>query len=172
MAGQQQRQEPPDPEALGDAGKRALDAERTSRREAEGKLKAAEDRLAELENAGKSDADKREKEMKALNDNVAKLTQSLADSDAKSLRAEVAMAKGLNPAQAKRLAGSTKEELEADADEILEAFPSAAATTTTAPAVKAPPSRKPAADLKGGGDPDGGGDEMTVAEIVKAVPRL
>lgn len=36
-----------------------------------------------------------------------------------SLRAEVALAKGLTATQAKRLVGSTKEELEADADELL-----------------------------------------------------
>ena len=36
-----------------------------------------------------------------------------------STRAEVALAKGLTPTQAKRLVGSTKEELEADADELL-----------------------------------------------------
>jgi hypothetical protein len=36
-----------------------------------------------------------------------------------SLRAEVALAKGLTASQAKRLVGSTKEELEADADELL-----------------------------------------------------
>jgi hypothetical protein len=34
-------------------------------------------------------------------------------------RAEVALDKGLTPTQAKRLVGSTKEELEADADELL-----------------------------------------------------
>lgn len=38
---------------------------------------------------------------------------------AASLRAEVALAKGLNANQAKRLVGTTKEELEADADELL-----------------------------------------------------
>ncbi len=38
------------------------------------------------------------------------------------LRLEVAIEKGLSPAQARRLQGSTKEELEIDADELLEAF--------------------------------------------------
>lgn len=40
----------------------------------------------------------------------------------RALRAEVAQAKGLTPAQAKRLSGSSLEELEADADELLETF--------------------------------------------------
>ena len=38
------------------------------------------------------------------------------------LRLEVATEKGLTPKQAKRLQGETKEDLEADADEILETF--------------------------------------------------
>lgn len=47
--------------------------------------------------------------------------QSKLDRD-RADRLEVAMEKGLTPAQAKRLQGETKEELEADADEILELF--------------------------------------------------
>ena len=46
----------------------------------------------------------------------AKAAQARAD------RLEVAAEKGLTPAQAKRLQGETKEELEADADELLEAW--------------------------------------------------
>ena len=38
------------------------------------------------------------------------------------LRLEIAAEKGLTPAQARRLVGNTREELEADADELLEAF--------------------------------------------------
>ena len=37
----------------------------------------------------------------------------------RALRAEVSNAKGLTPTQAKRLVGATREELEADADELL-----------------------------------------------------
>jgi len=46
----------------------------------------------------------------------------VADLTAKALRADVARAKGLTDAQAKRLTGTTREELEADADDLLEAF--------------------------------------------------
>ena len=49
--------------------------------------------------------------------------QRAAAADAKALRLEVAFEKGLTPAQAKRLVGATREELEADADDILENFP-------------------------------------------------
>ena len=40
-----------------------------------------------------------------------------------TLRREVADEKGLTPAQARRLVGTTREELEADADDVLETFP-------------------------------------------------
>lgn len=45
--------------------------------------------------------------------------KALAEREAKLLRFEVAAAKGLDPDWAPRLSGSTKEELEADADKLL-----------------------------------------------------
>lgn len=60
---------------------------------------------------------------------IARLERELeaAKSEAKEAklnkdRLEVAMEKGLSPKQAARLVGDTKEELEADADEVLELF--------------------------------------------------
>jgi len=53
------------------------------------------------------------------------LTELKARADAadlRAMRAEVAASKGLTAAQAKRLQGTTVEELEADADELLAAF--------------------------------------------------
>ncbi len=49
-----------------------------------------------------------------------------ADLETRSLRLEVASERGLTSAQAKRLVGSTREELEADAVELLETFKVAA----------------------------------------------
>lgn len=72
--------------------------------------KASPDAKAELEKAQTA--------TKKAQDEAAKAT-------ARADRLEVAMEKGLTPAQAKRLVGDTKEELEADADEILELFGSA-----------------------------------------------
>lgn len=45
-----------------------------------------------------------------------------SEAEARALRLEVASEKGLTPAQAKRLVGSTREELEADAADLLENF--------------------------------------------------
>jgi chromosome segregation ATPase len=70
----------------------------------------------ELEDAGRS-------EMEKLTARAEKAEQERAQVEAKALRLEVAFEKGLTPAQAKRLVGSSREELEADADEILRDFP-------------------------------------------------
>jgi uncharacterized protein involved in type VI secretion and phage assembly len=54
-----------------------------------------------------------------LEERVAEIERQARESESRALRAEVANAKGLTPNQAKRLVGSTREELEADADELL-----------------------------------------------------
>lgn len=126
-------------------------------------LKAKAAKVDELEASKKSDVDK-------LNERVEQLTKAQADSDQKALRAEVAMAKGLTPAQAKRLAGASREELEADADEILEAFPVASKEEPTSSG--GPPSRQPRPDLRGGGEPNEDPVETDPAKLAASVPRL
>lgn len=54
-----------------------------------------------------------------LEERVAQIERQAQESESRALRAEVANAKGLTPSQAKRLVGATREELEADADELL-----------------------------------------------------
>lgn len=125
-------------------------------------LKAKAAKVDDIEASKKSDVDK-------LTEQIDKLTQAQANSDQKALRAEVAMAKGLTAAQAKRLAGTSREELEADADEILEAFP---VTPTDEPPKGGPPSRQPRPDLKGGSDPTEEPIETDPAKLADAVPRL
>ena len=51
--------------------------------------------------------------------------KALAESVASSLRSAIALEKGLTASQAKRLVGTTREELEADATELLADFPKA-----------------------------------------------
>jgi hypothetical protein len=124
---------PKDDDKLGDAGKKALDAEREARKAAEKEL--AKYRKAEQD---KADADKSEAE---------KRTAAEARADAAELRAlriEVAHEKGLTPAQAKRLVGANREELEKDADEILVDFPVAPVKSTPKP----DPSQGPRGDTK------------------------
>jgi hypothetical protein len=107
----EQETKAPETEALGDAGKRALDAERKARQAAEKQLREAQAKLKEADDAGKSDLER-------LQGQVADLTKRAEAAEAKADRFEVAAAKGLSLAQARRLVGGTKEELEQDADEM------------------------------------------------------
>ena len=145
----------PDPKNdLGDAGKKALEAERKARRDAETAKRDLEAKIKEYEDRDKSDGEK-------LADKIAAAEKRANDAEARALRLEIASAKGLTPAQAKRLVGSTQEELEADADEILEAFPANGGA-------KPPPSQKPNPDLKGGTDPSD--EPVDVKSIVDSIP--
>ncbi|MFF1417641.1 hypothetical protein [Streptomyces sp. NPDC058280] len=86
------------------------------------RLRAAEAELATRKAADLTDAERLQAEKDAAE--AARLTaereRDAARADA--LRITVAAAKGLTPAQASRLRGSTKEELEADADDLLKDF--------------------------------------------------
>lgn len=105
-------------EPLGEAGKQALVKERQAAKAAEKRAADAEARIKEFEDRDKSEAQKLQEERDAL----------VAERDTlrtQTLRRDVADEKGLTAAQAKRLVGSTREELEADADDILATFPTA-----------------------------------------------
>lgn len=143
------------------AAKDDLQAVRTKLTATEGERDAARKAIADKENEGKSESDK-------VAARLADMEKQIADRDAKLLRSEVAAAKGLTPAQAKRLAGSTKEELESDADEILEAFPAPGGDGER----KAPPSQQPRPSLRGGGDPTSDPVETDPAKLAASVPRL
>lgn len=109
-----------DDEPLGDAGKRALDREREARRKAEDDLKTARDELAKV----KADQDASKTDLEKLTERVGKAEERAGKAERQALIAEVAQVKKLTPAQARRLQGSTREELERDADDLLEAFDS------------------------------------------------
>lgn len=100
---------------LGDAGKKALDAERREKR-------AAEKRAAELEAKLKEFEDRDKTESTRAIERAEAAEKAAAAAEARALRLEVASERGLTPAQAKRLVGETREELEADASELLETF--------------------------------------------------
>lgn len=142
-----------------DAGaKKALDAERKARRDAEKALSEVRAQLQEL-----TDRDKSDGVLLAEKLTAAEKRAELAES--KALRHEVAAAKGLTPAQAKRLVGTTQEELEADADDILETFPGA-------PKVTPPPSDRPKPlALRGGSDPSDEPEETDPRKLAGLIPR-
>lgn len=142
-----------DPKDLGDAGKKALDEERKARRDAEKALKDAQAKLQELADRDKSESEK-------LADRIAQAEKRAADAEAKLLRHEVAAEKGV---KARWLSGSTREELEAAADEYLADHPPSGGT---------PAPGKPVEDLRGGGDPDEQPVETNPAKLAESVPRL
>lgn len=137
---------------LGDGGKKALDAERKARREAETKAKDLETRLQALE-------DREKTELQKAIERAETAERKITDAEAKSLRLEVAAEKGV---KARWLTGSTREELESAADEYLTDHPTAAA----------PAPGKPTEDLRGGGDPTTEAMEMDPRKLANSVPRL
>lgn len=146
---------------LGEAGRKALDSERKARRDAERRLAEVEAQLREL-------ADKDKPELERLREQVTTLTAERDAAKGSLTRYEVALAKGLNASQAKRLVGSTQEELEADADELLETFGG-----STGKAGTTPPGRTPEPHLspRGGTDPADEPVETNPAKLAESVPR-
>lgn len=141
---------------LGDPGKKALDAERKARAAAEKRAKELDARVKEFEDKDKTEAQKAA-DAKAAADKRAE------DAEARALRLEIAFEKGLTPKQAKRLTGSTREELEADADELLEVF-------KPSDDPKRPPSTRPRERLRGGADPDEEPEETDPAKLAANIP--
>lgn len=81
-----------------------------------GDLKAKAAKFDELDQASKT-------EQERLTERLTSTESRATRAESKALRLEVAFEKGLTPAQAKRLVGSTRDELEADAEEIKRDFP-------------------------------------------------
>lgn len=102
-------------EQLNEGGKRALDAERAARKRLEHELKE----LRPLAAKAKQADDAKKDEVQRLTE---QLTATTTERDSAALhrdRLKVAISKGLTLTQAKRLVGSTEDELTADADELL-----------------------------------------------------
>jgi hypothetical protein len=158
--------------------KAALASERKLKRAAEARAAEAEGKVAGLEKKGKP-GDQGGNDGNDVAAEVKELRDELAKERVMRLRAEIAAEKKLTPAQAKRLNGSSREELEADADELLEAFPVSKSDKGDDDGKDdrsggRPPSRRPAADLKGGSDPDGGQEKVETdpAKLAGSVPRF
>lgn len=122
---------------------------------------AAEKRLAELEDRDKSDLERAQENARAA-------TERANAAELRALRAEVAARKGLTANQAKRLQGTTEEELEADADELVAAF---------RPPDPPPPNGDgrrqgtPAVRLRPGAIPDAAAVETDPAKLAAQISR-
>lgn len=128
------------------------------------RLKDAEAKAAkydELEDANKSEQQK-------LADKVAEAERKAQEAEARALRFEVAHERGLTAAQAKRLVGTTREELDADATELLDSFKAPEADGDKG---GAGPARKPTENLRGGGAPNEEPEETDPLKLAAQVPR-
>ena len=96
-------------EPLGEPGKKALVAEREARKQAQANLAALQ---KQIDDANKTAEQKAAEEL-------AEAKKAVAASDAKALRYEIAAEKGVDLKLASRLVGTTREDLEADADKLL-----------------------------------------------------
>lgn len=142
---------PPADEALGDGGKKALDAERANAKAlAKEKAAAEKDRdalaakLKAIEDANKSEAER-----------TAERLATLEQQAGKAIRYEAAEATGLPLALSSRLVGTTVDELKADA-EVLKGLIGSGAPGAGTPAP--PPEQKtPKPDHRQGG----GSEEVT-----------
>lgn len=121
-------------------------------------LEQYEQMVREMEDAKKSEIEK-------ATEKLTRAEQRAKEAEDKLMRLEVAMEKGLTPAQAKRLVGSTKEELLADADELLASF----APKTSEPERKIP--EVPREMLRGGGEPTDPPEETDPRKIADLIPR-
>lgn len=135
---------------------------------------AAAEEVKRLKDATLSEQQKRDADAKSLADKLADLEKRAVEADARALRAEVASAKKLTPKQAQRLAGTTREELEADADDLLESFPAATAEEPgTGNRNNNRPASRPKENLTGGGDPtQETAVETNPAKLAESVPRF
>jgi hypothetical protein len=126
--------------------------------EAQAKANAeAARKLAELEEGSKTEQQK-------MLDRAAAAEKRAEDAELLVMRLEVASEKGLSPSQAKRLVGSTREDLDLDADELLAAFKQ---DEPPGPSV----TRQPVANLRGGGDPTQEPLETDPAKLAESVSR-
>lgn len=116
-----------DAQKLREAGRKALDEERTARREAERRVADAERRLAELEDAGKSEVeraiarlDRQSSELDAARTRVGELEARLAERELLELKREIALDLGMPLEAAHRLRGEDSRSIRADAQRYLE----------------------------------------------------
>lgn len=105
-----------------------LAKERDARKALEAKLTAMGQALGvePAKSTGKTDVE-------ALAERIAAQEKRAAEAELRAVRLEVAAEKGLTPAQAARLSGSSREDLAKDADELKALFPASNGTGTPRP---------------------------------------
>lgn len=148
-------------EALGEGGVKALKAEREARENAEKQLKAAakarealEAKVREFEDRDKSDIEKRDARIAELERLYEESQRSLTAKDVDILRRDVARDKGV-PVSA--VTGTTKEEMEAAADALLQ--------------WRGSQPKKPAGFQSGASAPNSASEKEKAAAAIRAMRR-
>lgn len=135
-------------------------------------LKKAADEAARK---GETNEQRLEREKKELQSQLDAATKGGGDDQVKeNLRLTVAVEKGLNKDQLKRLIGNTKEELLADADELLKSFGSAGKSEEGEGGEQGGDGvrRVPRGTFNGGDPNPGAGAEVSVSDAMKQIPRI
>lgn len=110
------------PAGLGEAGQKALAAERKAKAAAEKQAKAAQKQLDELNKRLQEFEDRDKTEAQKLAEAKTAAEREAATAKQELLRYRVAARKKLPAELANRLQGATEEEMEADADNLLQVF--------------------------------------------------
>lgn len=106
-------------DGLGDAGLKALHAERDARKAAEAAAKELAEKISAYEDRDKTEQQKAEDRIARLTAELDARNAALAAAEMAAIRNEVAMSKGLPPELAARLQGDDRKALEKDADALL-----------------------------------------------------
>jgi hypothetical protein len=117
-------------------------------------------RLREAEDAEKSELEK-------ATERAATAEKRADESEAKALRYEVAQAKSIPPKLLRFLTGSTREELEQSADELLEAV-----KPDTGAGSEEPPTGRPKERLRAGASNDGEPEETDPRKLAAKISRM
>jgi len=115
-------------------------------------------KLKQIEDAGKSEIERLTEQQRASEARA-------AEAESRALRLEVAAEKGLTPVQAKRLVGSTREELESDADELLATFKSEDEDASAATGLQ----RRPREVLRAGARPQAEPEETDPRKLAASL---
>jgi multidrug efflux pump subunit AcrA (membrane-fusion protein) len=152
--------EPPEaaPEDLGDAGKRALEAERKARRAAEKAATEATAKVKQYEDAQKTEAER-------LAAQVAELEARAAKAEAAEMRTRIIAETGISAELARFVTGATEDEMR-EAAEVLRANVAAPKTPT------APPTIRPVESLQpGSGTPQQSGPvQLSRSDLARMSP--
>lgn len=156
---------PPPPEPSDQGGRQRDEVARYKAiaRQHEKAHKEAQAELQALKDAQKSDIERASE--------AARSWQARAEqAELRALRMEVAARKGLTDAQARRLQGSTEEELEADADELVAAFKPPAPPEGEGAGLP-PADRRPQPRLRPGAVPEAGPVETDPRKLAAQIRR-